>query len=235
MALGNIKLLRWANSSDSTIFKDSLPFQYLQFSFFLPHTRVAMRMRMKRIRASPVLGEVILWSASVRGHISHHWPHCVSWHGLSLTLDSELGPGLGTSAASGVRGQARPGLPCNRAPARGPSPQLIKVKRKNTNIVKKYKKGTQPRPRGGEYESKRYFYTSRYLLSAESCTWTVTESFNRENFAVSSAKTFCNFWYHLVSQLGLLKLFIFCAIYRKYFNTATSLDMILNFCSLQTF
>ena len=48
--------------------------------------------------------------------------------GLSLTLDSEHGPGLGTSAASGVRGQARPGLPCNRAPARGPSPQLIKVK-----------------------------------------------------------------------------------------------------------
>ena len=157
MALGNIKLLRWANSSDSTIFKDSLPFQYLQFSFFLPHTRVAMRMRMKRIGASPVLGEVILWSASVRGHISHHWPHCVSWHGLSLTLDSELGPGLGTSAASGVRGQARPGLPCNRAPARGPSPQLIKVKRKNTNIVKKYKKALNPDQEGGNMRASGIF------------------------------------------------------------------------------
>ena len=147
MALGNIKLLRWANSSDSTIFKDSLPFQYLQFSFFLPHTRVAMRTNMKRIGASPVLGEVILWSASVRGHISHHWPHCVSWHGLSLTLDSELGPGLGTSAASGVRGQARPGLPCNRAPARGPSPQLIKVKTKKHEHCQRIQKGTQPRKR----------------------------------------------------------------------------------------
>ena len=91
--------------------------------------------------------------------------HCpdltVSPDGLSLTLDSELGPGLGTSAASGVRGQARPGpgLPCNRAPARGPSPQLIKVKRKNTNIVKKYKKALTPVQRG-KYERKRIVSSS---------------------------------------------------------------------------
>ena len=48
----------------------------LQFSFFLPHTRVAKRRSMRRIGSPPDLGEVILVvSLSARSHVT--WPHSV--------------------------------------------------------------------------------------------------------------------------------------------------------------
>ena len=84
---------------------------------------------------------------SQRGHMAPGLGVSPSGHGLSLTLDSEQEsrpPHLSTSAASGERGRGRPGPPCNRAPARGPSPQLIKVKTKKHEHCQEIQKGTQP-------------------------------------------------------------------------------------------
>ena len=97
--------------------------------------------------APPTSARSSWWSASVRGHMSPGLTRCVPCEGLSLTLDTGPGSAPHSSPASGVRGQARPGLPCNRAPARGPSPQLIKVKTKKHEHCQRIQKGTQPRKR----------------------------------------------------------------------------------------
>ena len=83
-----IKLLRWDQTQNHFYVCEYIRYSKiiainLQLSFFLPHTMVVSRAKIRRVRAVADLGEVMLWvSLGARSHLSS------SLLSLAVSLDT---------------------------------------------------------------------------------------------------------------------------------------------------